>query len=277
MNFCIDCDKKLKGHNNPKRCRSCNGVHKSLFFKHSDKSKLKISIAKSKLKEEKKCADCNVFVSSRNKKGLCRSCSKKGNWYVGLKINDLELINHIGRNKLGYEIWNIKCYCGNKFNAIVSKIKIGRIRSCGCLNKEHCIKLGESQKGENNPVWIKDRTKTSCFIRNKDCRRNNKGSWQYFSRKYKKEKHYTCELTNEVMGVGELNVHHIESVVNRPDLVLDRNNLICIKKEIHTEFHKIYGKKTNRKQWDEFVRAYNTAPTLKGAISRFHKFIKGTA
>jgi hypothetical protein len=24
-------------------------------------------------------------------------------------------------------------------------------------------------------------------------------------------------------------------------------------------------------------RAYNTAPTLKGAISRFHKFIKGTA
>lgn len=24
-------------------------------------------------------------------------------------------------------------------------------------------------------------------------------------------------------------------------------------------------------------RAYNTAPTLRGAISRFHKFIKGTA
>lgn len=24
-------------------------------------------------------------------------------------------------------------------------------------------------------------------------------------------------------------------------------------------------------------RAYNTAPTLKGAIARFHKFIKGTA
>ncbi len=24
-------------------------------------------------------------------------------------------------------------------------------------------------------------------------------------------------------------------------------------------------------------RAYNTAPTLKGAISRYHKFIKGTA
>jgi hypothetical protein len=24
-------------------------------------------------------------------------------------------------------------------------------------------------------------------------------------------------------------------------------------------------------------RAYNTAPTLKGAIGRFHKFIKGTA
>lgn len=24
-------------------------------------------------------------------------------------------------------------------------------------------------------------------------------------------------------------------------------------------------------------RAYNTAPTLKGAINRFHKFIKGTA
>jgi len=40
-------------------------------------------------------------------------------------------------------------------------------------------------------------------------------------------------------------------------------------------------KSINKKGETTFVththRAYNTAPTLKGAISRFHKFIKGTS
>lgn len=217
------------------------------------------------------------MLVSKIKLGYVRVVQKKGSWFIGLKINKLEFIKHINKDKKGYEIWNIKCYCGNIFNAIASKIKIGRVRSCGCLNKEHCMKLGESQKGINNPAWIKDRTKISLFIRKKDYTRNNQGSWQYFSRKYKIGKNYICELTGKKMKPGELDVHHIDSVVERPDLVLDKNNVICINREIHKNFHKLYGKKTNKIQWEEFARAYQTRPTLKGVISIYHSFIKGTS
>jgi hypothetical protein len=277
MKKCIDCNIELKSHGKPKRCVSCYRLHRSQYFKHSEETKIKISKSKTKPKIDKQCSKCDVIVSQQNKTGLCQSCSKKGKWFIGLKINKLEFLNHIGKDKNGYEIWNIKCYCGNKFTAIASKIKTERVRSCGCLNKEHCKKLGKSQTGINNPAWIKDRTKTSLFIRKKDYSRNNQGSWQYFSRKYKIDKNYTCELTGEKMKLGELEVHHIDSVTERPDLVLDKNNVICIKKEIHKNFHKLYGKKTNKNQWEEFIKTFQSRPTLKGAISRYHKFIKGTA
>ena len=63
----------------------------------------------------------------------------------------------------------------------------------------------------------------------------------------------------------------------------------CFKKKAVWHFYKGEGKTTTPAVWKakdkdgkiiyitNTHRAYNTAPTLKGAISRFHKFIKGTA
>ena len=251
MNRCIDCDKELKGHGNAKRCLKCNGIYRSIHFKHSNATKEKISISKTKTKEDKKCIKCLKKIGKYNKTGLCISCCKKGSWHSGLKINELEFIKSIDNPKNGYEIWEFRCFCGNLFKAIASKVNIGRTRSCGCLNKEHCRKIGELQRGENSAVWIKDRTKLSDFIR------NNKGSWQALSKKYKKKKNYTCELTGEIItSAYNLHVHHIESVTLNPELTLEINNLICIKKEIHNKFHSIYGKKTVKSQWDEFVEKF---------------------
>ena len=230
-------------------------------------------------KQHKKCVRCKNDVSDRNKTGFCHPCSKSNKWYSGLTINNLVFIKFNNKDN-GYERWTINCFCGNIFTTRASSIKLGKVRSCGCLNKKHCKILGVKQKGCNSPVWISDRSKTSVFLRGKDFLRNKGGSWQYLSRKYKKDKNYTCELSGEKLTKPyQLAVHHIESITLRPDLILDTNNLVCISALIHREFHKLYGKKTNKKQWEEFIilRCYNTAPTLKGAIGKYHSFIKGTA
>jgi hypothetical protein len=71
-----------------------------------------------------------------------------------------------------------------------------------------------------------------------------------------------------------------------------RKNEVALSKEERTEVGKQKAEwsdgrsavwksvdpKTNKVTYITHThRAYNTAPTLKGAISRFHKFIKGTA
>lgn len=107
-------------------------------------------------------------------------------------------------------------------------------------------------------MWIKDRTKTSMYIRKHDFSRNKYGSWQYLSRQYKKEKEYTCELTNYCSTVsGDLHVHHIISVIVDPTLGLDRSNLMLIKADIHRLFHREYGTKTTEDEWSSFLKSVN--------------------
>ena len=87
---------------------------------------------------------------------------------------------------------------------------------------------------------------------------------------YKKIKKYTCELTGyKSQQKGDLAVHHLDSVLIKPDSVIDESNVVCIKKNLHLVFHKIYGKITTKEDWQQFVKL--------GAINRYHRFIKGTA
>lgn len=212
---------------------------------------------------------CNACKKNRitkySKTGLCIFCArtKKSGWCSGLTINNITFLEEIGSKK-GYKIWKFKCHCGNIFENIASKVKLGRVKSCGCSHAEHCRKLGEKQKGKNNPSWIEDRTKTSLFIRGKDFNRNEFGSWQYKSRKYKIDNNYTCKLTGfKSQKSGDLHVHHLTSVVLNPLISLDENNLILVKTDIHRKFHKLYGKITANEEWNDFVGK--------------NKFIKGTA
>lgn len=265
--YCIDCNIKLKSTHNPKRCVPCNNAYKKENFKHSDETKLKISINKKKIKEPKFCTKCQKEISYRNKSGICHPCSRGGKWYSGLIINNLEFLSFLCK-KGGYEYWNIKCFCGNIFQTTASRVKRNRCESCGCLNKEHCKKIGSEQKGYNNPVWIEDRTKTSLFIRKYNFNRNIKGSWQHISRKYKIKQNFICEVTGEkCLGKGTLHVHHIESVTLNPNLVIEDFNLICVKKEIHLLFHKKYGKKTNREQWEDFIHRYYNIHDLNKMVA----------
>ena len=65
---------------------------------------------------------------------------------------------------------------------------------------------------------------------------------------------YTCQVTGK--KGGKLEVHHIYSYDNNKELRLDVNNGITVSKEIHKQFHSIYGYGNNTlEQWGEFIKS----------------------
>jgi hypothetical protein len=204
------------------------------------------------------CKICGIKLNKFTQSFLCQPHSKMIN-LSGQIINGITAIKYISQNKHKYSIWLFKCHCGKEFQAIASKVKLGRIKSCGCGHINHCKLIGHKQKGSNNPRWIKDRTKLSLYIRKQkgDFNRNKYGSWQYFSKLYKLKHNLICELTGfQGLTTRDVETHHIISVILQPELCFIESNLIVIKKEIHRNFHKLYGKVTNDIQWNDYISKY---------------------
>lgn len=66
---------------------------------------------------------------------------------------------------------------------------------------------------------------------------------------------YTCQLSG-IRG-GKLAVHHIYSYAKYPELRTDPNNGITIRKDIHDQFHKQYGKvKFTAENFERFKENY---------------------
>ena len=79
---------------------------------------------------------------------------KKYKNIIGLKFNRLIVLEDTGKkNKQGEAIWKCMCDCQeNKSNgeikytyATYAQLKHDRIKSCGCLQKEHASRLGKSK------------------------------------------------------------------------------------------------------------------------------------
>lgn len=47
----------------------------------------------------------------------------------------LTAIENIGANKFGHAYWKCKCACGNDHSATANNLKMGLVRSCGCLRR----------------------------------------------------------------------------------------------------------------------------------------------
>lgn len=63
---------------------------------------------------------------------------------------------------------------------------------------------------------------------------------------------WTCQITG-IRG-GELAVHHINNFAEYPELRFALDNGITMRKELHKEFHQIYGYRNNtRGQLEEFI------------------------
>ena len=145
---------------------------------------------------------------------------------------------------------NKKCkYCDlpAKLNIVNGRNK-GYCRTCGsgeCINEQYKSKevcLTKGRKKELNGRWLVDRTQVK--------QKRSITEERYFFKEIMEERNYICELTNQN---GTLSVHHINGVWSNPELQYNKTNCILILKYIHDKFHKIYGNRSTKEDWNIFV------------------------
>lgn len=97
-------------------------------------------------------------------------------------------------------------------------------------------------------------------------------SCQHFLKLYKQKHNLLCAITGfHAQKLNEIEGHHIIAVCINPDLCFEESNLILVKKEIHKQFHKLYGKRTTEKEWNEYLSIYYPDKAEKSNILSFKK------
>lgn len=96
------------------------------------------------------CGNEKVLTTSSIKKSKSCGCLVK-NYFrdiTGLKINYLEVLRYVGKNKYKNCLYECSCKCGKMVIAEKSDIEKQRIKSCGCLkierSKERIYSIEES-------------------------------------------------------------------------------------------------------------------------------------
>lgn len=56
----------------------------------------------------------------------------------GLRYTNLLVLDYSHTSKYGKAFWHVKCICGDKKIVRGDQLREGRIKSCGCFNKERC-------------------------------------------------------------------------------------------------------------------------------------------
>jgi hypothetical protein len=166
-------------------------------------------------------------------------------------------------NKSNCKLYRGKCISCLKDRGYISSRSrwISLCRSCNGIMSGLTNQKGKTPHNKNKRATIEQRIKQSCSHR-----KIHREEFDKFLHEDKKRHEfnnsglreqcflnadYTCDITKE-KGV-ELNAHHLESWHSNEELRYDINNLICISKEMHDEFHRIYGRKNNTKQqYEEF-------------------------
>lgn len=118
------------------------------------------------------------------------------------------------------------------------------------LKGKGCNKCAiRNNTGENHYNWKSNLTEDERVLSRKNHEYNQfvKTVLEYFN--------YTCQLSGQYGG--KLSVHHLNGYNWCIEGRMDINNVIVITKEIHKEFHDIYGRGNNTKeQFEEFIQNY---------------------
>lgn len=71
---------------------------------------------------------------------------------TGVRFDRLVAVERIGANKRS-SVWLCRCDCGGTTCAIVTSLRLGRTRSCGCLVRDHASRTFRRHGEINSPTY----------------------------------------------------------------------------------------------------------------------------
>lgn len=67
---------------------------------------------------------------------------------TGLRVGHLTVLSYVGTNKAGSRVWECQCDCGRKKNIGYSRLRSGKIVSCGCRKFREYVPSNRMPAGE---------------------------------------------------------------------------------------------------------------------------------
>lgn len=65
---------------------------------------------------------------------------------VGKRFGRLTVLKYLYSDHHGTKVWECKCDCGNFVKENSNVLSMGKVKSCGCLNKERIVALDKSRR-----------------------------------------------------------------------------------------------------------------------------------
>nr|DAQ17004.1 MAG TPA: NinG protein [Caudoviricetes sp.] len=187
-------------------------------------------------------------------KNGCKRCQSEAKRNRLLRTNDefLKLLEEKQIDVIPLERYRgnttkilFRCSCGDLWRTTPERVLIGN----------HCKKCGYNKfSGENNHFYnpnLSDEDREDSIYRFRNPLYKN------FIHKCFQRDNYTCQITGK-KSRGDIVVHHINGynwdIENRTNV----DNGVTLNREIHKEFHKLYGNGNNTKfQFKEFIEYLN--------------------
>ncbi len=110
------------------------------------------------------CGKDKEVEGSLLKRGEIKSCGCRYKDLTGQTFGELTAIKYLGiidRNST----WLCKCSCGNEKEVHATKLKSGRVKSCGCKKGNHKKKISES-KAKEDFALLKEKVKGKLLLHN---------------------------------------------------------------------------------------------------------------
>lgn len=188
------------------------------------------------------CSDCGKdrgYLPNKKSSNLCKSCAGK----ISHSNISEETKEKMSKAKKGVQPWN-KGLVG--IYSEETKKNMG-IKNIGSTPPNKGLEMSHDQRVKlsctNRGIDVKD---FDDFTMPESKRERSRFDYSGLREQCFKNANYTCDITGKT-GC-ELNAHHLDSWHSNEDKRFDIDNLVCISKEMHDEFHRVYGRKDNTKE-----------------------------
>lgn len=132
---------------------------------------------------------------------------------------------------------SIKCRCGEIFPCIPHRLWLF---TDNCLHsRPMCPKCRlDSRTGENSPFYNPNKSELN---RDRTEFRQKNGFYQ----RVKEHFNFTCVISGRTSKEEPISSHHLYNHADYVDKAHDVNNGVCITRDLHKEFHKLFGRRNN--------------------------------